>query len=265
MDTMNSTTPAHSGHPVGRRQLLRTGGLAMGAGAILAACGEPGDTGLARIGEAPTTTALSEGKVTDQVLMRTSAALELNFVDAYDRILDAGHVTDAEAVALLGRFRAAHAANAARFAAYSATEVAKKNERIDSLYFTPALAAVETADDKETDTLALAHAMECLGAATQQAFVAWLAEKDNRRKAIEIGAEESRNAAELALLIRPGLDGVLPETSEDGSPVISAAAVPAAFGSLAGVDVQLGAPSETGSRETYTFETPSLNTLEYLD
>ena len=262
---MDNSTTTTSATTFGRRRLLRVGGLTIGAGAILAACGEPGDTGLARIGEAPTTTALSAGEVTDAVLLRTAAALGYSIVDAYDRILAAGHVTDNAATSLLARVRADHSSVAARMATASGTSVTGGSERIDSLYVSPALDAVEAAADKAADSLALAHALECLAASTHQAFVSWLTEPSNRVASIEAAAVASANAARLALVIRPGIAGVTPETSDDGSPVISAAAVPSAFGSLAGADVQLGAASETGSREVYTFETPSLNSLEYLD
>lgn len=265
MNHANTATSAPVRTAVGRRQLLRAGGLTIGAGAILAACGEPGETGLARIGESPTTTALPPGEVTDPVLLRTAAALGYTVVDAYDRILDSGHVTYASAVKLLERCRADHRSIAEKMADASGTKVTEGSERLDSLYVTPALEAVEAAADQVADSLAFAHALECLVASTHQAFVSWLTEPSNRRASIGAGAVAAGNAARLALVIRPGLAGVKPETSEDGSPVISPAAVPSAFGSLAGVDVKLGAESDTGSREVFTFETPSLNSLEYLD
>lgn len=265
MNDANTPTSAPGPTALGRRQLLRAGGLTIGAGAILAACGEPGESGLARIGEAPTTTALPPGEVTDPVLLRTAAALGFTIVDAYERIIAAGHVTDAAATKLLERFRDDHQSVAEKMAEASGTVVTEGSERLDSLYVTPALEAVEAAADKAADSLAFAHALECLAASTHQAFVSWLTEPSNRRASIGAGALAAGNAARLALVIRPGLAGVKPETSEDGTPVISAAAVPSAFGSLAGVDVKLGAESDTGSREVFTFETPSLNSLEYVD
>lgn len=265
MDDLTTTDQRPTETGLDRRRLLRIGGMTIGVGALLAACGEPGDTGLARIGQAPTTTALPPGDVTDQVLLRTAAALGFNIVDAYDRILATGHVSDSDTVALLERFRDDHGVRARSLSDRSQAPVTEKSDRIDSLYVTPALEAIEASADPTADSLAFAHALECLASSTHQAFVAWLTEPANRRVSIEAGAAIARNAARLALVIRPGLAGVLPEESEDGSPVLSAAAVPSAFGSLAGVDVPLGAASDTGSREVFTFETPSLNSLEYLD
>lgn len=263
--TMNPDSPCPiTDRTVGRRTML-SGALAVSAGAILAACGEQGDTGLARVGEAPTTTALPAGTVTDEVLVRTLTALEYNILDGYERLLAAGHVTDDAAVFTLRSLALSHRTLAVRIGARAATPVTSKSERIDSLYITPALEAVASSTDKAADALALAHALECLGASTYQAFVAWAVDPSLRASLVGYGSTEAAQAVDLALTIRPGIAGVFPETSEDGTVVISPAAVPSAFGSLAGVDVELGAPSETGTRDVFTFETPSLNTLEYLD
>ena len=68
-----------------RRTFLRTGGLTVAAGALVAACGDRGgSTGIPRVGTVPSTTALPTVGVTDVALLRTATSLEYNLMFAYD-------------------------------------------------------------------------------------------------------------------------------------------------------------------------------------
>ncbi|MFM8854182.1 MAG: hypothetical protein ACKOGL_13500, partial [Acidimicrobiaceae bacterium] len=80
-----------------RRELLRLSGLSLASGLVLAACGKHtgvvDDGAIARLGESPSTTALAEAKVTDEVLLRTAASLEYNAIDTYTAALGLGVFT----------------------------------------------------------------------------------------------------------------------------------------------------------------------------
>ena len=94
-----------------RRELLRLSGLSLASGLVLAACGKQtgavDDGAIARLGESPSTTALAEAKVTDEVLLRTAASLEYNAIDTYTAALGLGVFTGdlAAATDVAKRFR----------------------------------------------------------------------------------------------------------------------------------------------------------------
>jgi rubrerythrin len=157
----------------------------------------------------------------------------------------------------------------------------------------PAGDEIPPSPDAVTDILVLADALESLAAATYQALVPALNDKALRAEAMRIGAQEAQHASLLGTLINPteliAVDGVslppsaLPATTTTApavglpttvaSPDTTAApaaptvipifAVPTTFGSLAPIQVQLGAPNEADIRPTVNLETPSLNALIY--
>lgn len=253
---MNNALPQHI---LSRRSVV-AGVATIGAGAILAACGEGGGEGLARIGEAPSTTALPAGHVTDEVLLRTATALEYSVVDAYERLIKSGYLAGPVA-ALAESFGQDHLSHAQSLRAATANPVSGLSSRITALYVDPAVELIEASDQSDVDAAMLACALETLAGSTYQAFVSWLSEPALRAEAMRIGAHEARHASGLALVVGGGIEAVLP--AEDASVLM--AAIPSAFGPLGGIDVVLGPPSETGGRESLTLETPSLNSLEYLD
>lgn len=241
------------------RRAAIAGVATIGAGAVLAACGGSSSQGIARIGDAPTTTALPPAHITDEVLLRTATALEYTVIDAYERVLSAGYL-GAEARALMESFGEDHLAHAQALRAATANPVSGPSARLTALYVDPAIALVEAAEDPSEDARMLAIALETLASSTYQAFVAMLSLPALRAEAMRIGAHEARHAAGLSLL-SGGLASVLP--APDSSAL--AAAIPTVFGPLGSVEVELGPESETGSRESISMETPSLNSLEYLD
>ena len=86
-----------------RRQLLRTGGLTLSLGAIIAACGEDRAGGVdpGRVGNAPDVEPLAAAEVDDIVLLRTAQSLEHSALDTYAAargldVLSAGQDTIAQ-------------------------------------------------------------------------------------------------------------------------------------------------------------------------
>ena len=257
-----------------RRELLRLSGLSLASGLVLAACGKQegiiDDGAIARLGEAPSTTALAEAEVTDQVLLRTAASLEYNLIDTYTAALGLGVFTGelAGATEVAKRFRDDHQAHAdavnGLVRALGGKEHRCANVRINDLYINPALALIT--DDKNLniglDVIALAHALENLAAQTYQGVVELISDPKLRADAIRIGQQESRHAALLAQVLRPGIAAMGPTFDAiTGKPNI--AAIPMAFGSQANIQLIVGAPKADGTRTTLLLETPSLNSLVY--
>lgn len=264
-DIMN--TPELPNTEISRRSLLRFGGMAVTAGALLAACSDSATTtnAPANIGTAPETTALENLVVTDETLLRTAMALELNLIDAYQSMISSKYLAG-DALTAANSLIADHTAHAASLRGLVKTPVEEKNAKIDSLYIAPALALVAGSDSKSADALALMNALENLAANTYQAFVGWINNPATRAAAMKLGAHESRHAAATALMARKGdsaIAGVLPENDDLGKPL--AAAFPGTFGSLSSVQVQLGKTTEAGTRTTIIMDTPSLNSMSYED
>ena len=257
-----------------RRELLRLSGLSLASGLVLAACGKQkgiiDDGAIARLGEAPSTTALAEAEVTDQVLLRTAASLEYNLIDTYTAALGLGVFTGelAGATEVAKRFRDDHQAHAdavnGLVRALGGKEHRCANVRINDLYINPALALIT--DDKNPniglDVVALAHALENLAAQTYQGVVELISDPKLRADAIRIGQQESRHAALLAQVLNPGIAAMGPTFDAiTGKPNI--AAIPMAFGSQANIQLIVGTPKADGTRTTLLLETPSLNSLVY--
>ena len=257
-----------------RRELLRVSGLSLASGLVLAACGKQvgvlDDGAIARLGEAPSTTALEEAEVTDQVLLRTAASLEYNAIDTYTMALGLGVFTGelAGATELAKRFRDDHQTHAdavnGLVRALGGKEHRCANVRIHDLYITPALELIT--DEKNPnvgiDIIALAHALENLAAQTYQGLVESISDPKLRADAIQIGQQESRHAALLAQVLNPGIAAMGPTfDATTGKPNI--AAIPAAFGSQANIQLIIGTPKTDSSRTTLLLETPSLNSFIY--
>lgn len=261
--------PSH----LSRRELLRLGALGLGAGGLLAACGPQEGVeespNVPSLGVAPDTTALPSAEVTDAVLLRTAASLEWTAIDVYDAAIGLGVLVGpyAGAAALARRFRDDHRGHAdavnALVKGLGAEPFECANARLMDLYVGPALALI-TADataDPAAEVALLAHALEQLATQTYQGVVTMLADPALRSAALVIGGDESRHAALLARAISPAIETI--GTTIDpatGKPRI--AAVPAAFGSLATVQVTLGRDAQ-GAGTTLALDTPSLNSLAY--
>ena len=274
MNNAHMNTP-ESHNVLNRRKFLQSGGLALASAAILAACGKSDKVATAypRIGEAPTTTALPEGKVTDVVLLRTASSLEWCAVDAYTAAAGLG-LLPAAATSVVKRFQADHKSHASAL-----SDLIKKaggdpfecaNERINELYIAPAIElitgnkdkGIEASDTPVDDLLLLAHGLENLAAATYQYYVSMISAPALRGAAMTIGQDEARHAAVLAQAILPDGKGIAPSVNETTGKA-NPAAVPGAFGSLASISFAIGKTSDAGTKTQVSFDTPSLNSMAY--
>jgi len=260
---------------VGRRRFLRLGGVGVASAAVLTACGGTESPGIARVGNAPSTTDLPSAVVTDGVLLRTGASIERSVIDLYTTVLGAGLIPDA-LVATAERFRDDHTAHAEALdeltAATGSEPWACGNPRIEQLLIPSILAAINgdeaagiaPSDDPARDALNTAHVFESLATETYQSFMSQLSSPALRRAAIAIGADEARHASLLALAISDRPAGYLQREAPATPPAIPVAyALPSRFGTLAGLTLVIGAEDENGLRRSFSLETPSLNTFVY--
>ncbi len=214
MSSVNDSTPTW-----GRREVLRIGGVTLAAGAVLAACGsDPAEGPLARIGNAPTTTGLPTATVTDAVLLRTAASVELSVVKLYERFDELG-LLSGDAASAVGRFRRDHEANAAAFngllAGVGGEPWTCSNPRFDDVVSGPLLQRIEgtgeatdgspiqPSDDPTRDALNVVNALESLLASTHQSFVPHVNDRSLRPQLASISEQEARHAAVIAMIINP--------------------------------------------------------------
>lgn len=261
--------------PIGRRHLFRLGGLGVATASVVAACGGTESPGIARVGNAPTTTDLPAGTVNDVVLLRTAASIEYTAIDVYTTFADAGIVPDAAAEAA-ARFVADHTAHAEAVNGLI-TELGGEpftcaNPRLAELTIPAILAAINgdeasgkaPSDDPGRDVLNTAYVLEVYAAETYQAFIPMLSLPELRRAAITIGAEEARHSGVLALAITGAPDAYFERVAPENPPAIPVAYVmPSVFGSLAGQSLVIGAEDEVGLRTTIAVDSPAANTFVY--
>lgn len=248
---------------ISRRSLIINGSGLVAAGAVLAACSTP-DPGLARIGDAPTTTALPTVNVSDVVLLRTLQSVENLAVDALSDPGIAGKA-NAETKATLAAFVKGHESNLARLAqlvgARGGTSVTEANPKLTANYLDKAKELIAGSDDPETDVLVFVTELEAMVAATYQAFVEWTNEPALRSAMMSLALDPSQYSAATAQMIRGGSKGIVPAKDENGADLV--ATVPSAFGQLSAFSASLGKPNEAGAKTSISLETPSLNSLEY--
>ena len=131
--------------------------------------------------------------------------------------------------------------------------------------------ALDDSDDLFRDVLNVAHGLESLAAASYQALVGSLTAPDLRMKIMQIGADENRHAATLAMAItgtpdgyvNPVLLGEAAPAEEPEFPVVYA--MPSTFGTVSGIQLVVGAANEDGQRFTALLQTPAANTFVYSD
>jgi hypothetical protein len=259
-----------------RRQLLRTGGLTLSLGAIIAACGENRAGGIdpGRVGEAPDIEPLPAAEADDIVLLRTAQSLEHTALDTYAaaRGLD---VLSAEQDTIAQRFVDDHTGHSVALGGFiteaGGEEFACANPWLTRRVITPVFDALDGSDDPLRDVLGIAHALESLAAASYQALVGSLTEPDLRMKIMQIGADESRHAATLAMAITGTPDGyvnplLLGETTSAEDPEFAVVyAVPSTFGTVSAIELVVGASNDEGRRFSINLQTPAANTFVYTD
>ena len=255
-----------------RRDLIRTGGLALSMGAILAACGSnrTGSTDPGRLGVAPPAPTLPEVEVDDLVLLRTAQSLSHTNVDVFTGVIALG-VLSATEQALIEQCSANHVAQSgqldALIAAHGGESFACANPFLVERAVVPALAAVEGSDDAHRDAINIAHAFEKVVSASYQAMVTAFEDPALRTFAAAGVDLASRQSAAIALLANPGdlwspdVVGEPEEADDSGFPILYA--IPAIFGQLGGVDLIVGARNEEGTRYSTSLQTPAANSFVY--
>ena len=214
--------------PVGRRGLLRAGGITATA-LVLAACGKSEVGPVGRVGEGAPTPELEPEVINDGVLLRTMAGLQNSIVDAYSRILESGVLAADSATfpdlgdqsELVTLFQAHHSAAATRFNELAVAAGAEAwecgNTRLDSAFIdvlfervengapaTDAAKAIEPSDDATRDMINLVHTLESLSAESCQAMVQAVTDVTLRGEFMAVGVRSARQSALIALTINPG-------------------------------------------------------------
>lgn len=257
--------------PVGRRDFIRLGGMAISVGAVVAACGtDQGVTAPGRIGLADEGEELEAAEVNDIVLMRTAQSLEYTALDVYDAALGTGALND-EATDLLGRFVEDHTRHAGLVGSIiddlGGEQFMCANPFLARRAVAPILAALEGTDDLVRDLANTSYAIEELAGKSYQALVPMIEDLSLRTAAMQIGGEEQRHATAVALVLNPdewfspAMFGEPLTPDADGFPIRYA--IPATFGQLSGVPLVVGAPDEEGARFTIQLQTPAENSLVY--
>jgi Ferritin-like domain len=275
------SSPVAPPNVLGRRGFLQIGGVSVAMAAVVAACGGNDGGGLARVGNAPTTTALPDPIINDVVLLRTASSLEHSMVGFFDLVIDDPKLLDPSHNDLVKRLRDDHTGHAALFEQLTSDAGGEPwactNPRVDDFVIGPVLKAINGApktedtaevppsDDAKRDILNFIHGLESMAAATYQAMVSTLSEPSLRKESVGVGVNAARHAAWLALVITGRPTGYLPpsEAPADPPPFPIAYAIPSTYGLLGAQQLVLGAPNETGVRASISLDTPSLNTFLY--
>lgn len=266
--TNDSTSP-----DVSRRAALRSGGLALAVGAVVAACGNgrTGDSDPGRVGVAPEVESLEDFPVDDAVLLRTASSLENTAVAVYETAL-ASATFDDDVTTLFQRLIVSHAATAARMGELTVdaggAPWTTTNPWMMERAVAPILETIADSDDVVRDLISVAITVENLAAATHQSLVPRLSTSAQRAAVAEAAAQESRHSAALVLetfgignRFSPELVGE--EATRTADNTLNQYAISSQFGSVAQIDVVIGAADENGTRTTYTLATPAENSFIY--
>jgi rubrerythrin len=259
-----------------RRQLLQGGGLTLSLGVIIAACGDNrgGGTDPGRVGEAPAVEPLAEGVIDDIVLLRTAQSIEYAALDVYTaaRELD---VLRAEHDTIMQRFVDDHTGHALALGGLiteaGGAEFTCANPWLTGRVIDPILEALQDSDDQLRDVLNVAQALESLAGASYQSLVGSLTQPDLRMKIMQIGADENRHAAALAIAVTGAPDGYVDPVLLGGTPPAEepefavAYAIPSTFGTVSGIPLAAGAPNDEGQRFEINLQTPAANTFVYSE
>ncbi|HUF96794.1 MAG TPA: hypothetical protein VMM60_01620 [Ilumatobacter sp.] len=265
-----------------RRQLLRSGGLALSFGAVLAACGSnrAGSTDPGRLGVAVPPEPLAPTEFNDLAVLRTLQSIQYTALEVYARIADNGGLPGDDS-GLAERAVADHTRHASELGAmisgaggeeYTCANAFQIERLVD-----PAFAAVEgddtlaPTDDAERDLWQIANGFEdWIGRCSQDA-VGLIAEDISLRSGImRLAGETTRLSSAFALHVNPdsfinpillGRDAMA--TDEMGFPIPYA--LPSTFGQVTSIDLLLGSLSDEGGRVKLQLQTPAANSFIYAD
>jgi hypothetical protein len=260
---------------LGRRDLLKVGGLTVSLTAIAAACGvkSTGGTDPGRIGVAPPITAPPEYPVDDAVRLRTASSFEQSTVMVYEAILGLD-VLDADATALFEKLVANHQAIAKTMDGLTVDAGGQvwpcTNPWLDDRLLSPVVDAIKDSDNQLRDIYNVAVSFENLGAATYQQFAVDFTDVDQRSAAIGAAAQTSRQSAVLAITaggadryFSPVIDGG--EVELDADAVAVQYALPFRFGSVAQFELLAGKLDDEGKRTDFLLQTPAENSYVYAE
>lgn len=273
---MTDSNPSILGARLARRALLRNSLLAVGAGAVLAACGDrSGSTDPGRVGVAsPLPTLPETGEVTDATWLRTLQSLEHTMLAVYAGLAANGGLPG-DAAALAEPFTAAHTAAAAQLAELVAgaggDDFACPNPFFNDRYVDPVLASfgeTKGTADADRDAAQVAYWFEEWAARSYQAAAArtW-DDPDLRVPLIRLAAEASRRVAGLALafddslVLSPALTGDTVQPDDAGFVVLYA--IPSQFGQVGAIELRYGKPNADGAYAAVSLQTPADNSLLY--
>jgi hypothetical protein len=292
-DALRSVSPQRGAAGLSRRHLFELGASSVAA-VVLAACGdddeapEPG-----RVGNAPEITEPPDEDVNDVVYLRTLTSLEYSILAVYEELAALDGLDEVTA-SLLARLTDEHVAAADAFATMTTNAggepyecanawlmdrtlqpvvdhiVGDSTEEADAPESTTDEEAIPPSDDPTRDSLSTIDALETIAAATAQLYVERLREPALRSEVIRAGTAASRRAAATALRANPPPDGYISTVLTTGEEVgtneagfTPQFAVPARFGQLTAVTLQVGAADENGQRFTINIETPAENAYVY--
>jgi len=279
-------TPTDDAAPrsrMGRRQLLKSGGLAVSLAAVLAACGKSSAKGEpGRVGYAPTPSDLPKQNIDDGVRLRTATSIEYTILDVYATITEAGALAPADQT-LVDRLVVEHQAAADKLAQLTTQFGAEPYECVNAWYMDRVVPPIfeningdeakdiPPSDDPARDMIATVNAWESMDGAMYQTMVPQMASAELRSEIMKIGARAGRHAAVSAIhatgapqgYFNPQLIGGTEPAAKDG--LIPLYAIPTEFGSLAPTQLVIGAASSAGTRFTLALETPADNSYAYTD
>ena len=229
------------------------------------------------------------------MLFRTASSLHYSIIDSHNATKKYGKLSD-EQTAIVDAYIAANR-DAIKTLEGLTTKAGGKvygcaNTRFDRVVLTPLVARITgrpkqgseeadvvASDNVTRDALALAHAMETVGAAMHQSLVPQLSKPELRASAMILGQAAARRAAALALAINPSnlIDPIqvtnanpgviLPDPVGDEKKVKTQQyyAIPSQFGLQAATQLQIGKFSEAGTQFALNIETLGQNSFVYDD
>ncbi len=247
-----------------RRRILVAGTFSVAAAALIAACAsDPPTPQVPEAGVAPSTTALPDQVVTDEVLLRTCSSLEHSLVAAYTAVLAFGTLAP-DVAAVIRNFSAHHTAHAAYYEKLTldigGQPFTGPNAALDANIITPTLKSMANTGNDPGDALWFVYGLENLAAGTFQIFVQSFAKPALRSDVMTVGGVEARHSAIAAGMIPTGTPvPPLPEeqatgaapapsstlvgattTTTPANQLIAVSQVPGSFGSLTPVSVAVG-------------------------
>ena len=243
-----------------RRQLLRTGGLTLSLGAIIAACGEDraGGTDPGRVGERP------DGRRHSPKATSTTSCCSAPRSPSSTRALDAYaaarglDVLSAEQDTIVQRFVDDHTGHSVALGGFiteaGGEEFACANPWVTRRVITPIFDALD--GQRRPVARRAQHRPRRSSRSpppSYQALVGSLTEPDLRMKIMQIGADENRHAATLAMAItgtpdgyvNPVLLGEAAPAEEPEFPVVYA--MPSTFGTVSAIELVVGGAERRGS------------------